>query len=55
MAVLPLRDLPEDVKKYILQVQGETKSKKGISQYSQEKTIIQIIREHKMARETVKS
>lgn len=43
----PLQNIPEDVKRYILQVQGEIKCKKGISQYSQQLVIFQIIREHK--------
>lgn len=47
MSTLHLKDLPSDVKKYILKVQGEVKAKKGIAQYSQQSTICQIVREHK--------
>lgn len=36
--------MPADVKKFILKMQGEIKTTKGVSQYSQEKTIYQIIR-----------
>lgn len=47
MSTLPLKNIPTDVKKYILKVQGDTKSKKGIASYSQVQTIYSIIREHK--------
>jgi hypothetical protein len=46
MATLPLKDIPLDVKRHILKIQGEIKIKKGISQYSQQLAIFQIIREH---------
>lgn len=39
--------MPLDIKKYVLQMQGDMKSKKGVSQYSQQLVIFQIIREHK--------
>ena len=39
-------EMPEDVRKYILKVQGDIKAKKGIGKYSQQQTIIAIIREH---------
>ena len=42
---------PEDVLKYILKVQGEKKSEKGLTQYSQSLTICTIIREHKQMKE----
>jgi hypothetical protein len=45
MATLPLKNIPVDVKKYILKLQGEIKAKKG-TQYSQEQTIFTIIRQH---------
>lgn len=41
-------DLPPDVKKFVLKVQGEAKAAKGVSQYSLQKTIIQIIRSYKL-------
>ncbi len=47
MPVFPLKDMPLEVKQYILKVQAEIKIKKGISRYSQESTIYKIIREHK--------
>lgn len=47
MATFPLENIPLDVKKYILKMQGEIKSKKGVSQYNQQLVIFQIIREHK--------
>jgi hypothetical protein len=47
MATLPLKDIPLDIRKYILQIQGNMKAKKGVAQYSQQLTIFQIIREHK--------
>lgn len=56
MTSLILRAMPDDVKKYILKTQGEIKAKKG-TQYSQESTIYQIVREHKTAnsKETISS
>ena len=51
---LPLKEMPLDVRKYVLQVQGNMKAKKGISQYSQQLTIYQIIREHKVFSEQQK-
>ncbi len=39
--------MPLDVRKYILKIQGETKAQKGVSQYSLQLTIYQIIRDHK--------
>jgi len=54
MATLPLKDIPDDVKKYILKVQGDIKAKKG-TQFSQISTVFQIIREHKSLSENKKS
>jgi len=42
---------PEDVLKYLLKIQGEKKSEKGITQFSQLQTIFCIIREHKQMKE----
>lgn len=39
-------NMPADVKKHILKIQGDIKTKKAIGQYSQLKTIFTIIREH---------
>lgn len=47
MPTLLIKNLPDDLKKYIVKVQGETKNKKGISQYSMEAALLQIIKEHK--------
>lgn len=46
MSSLILRAVPDDLKKYLLKVQGEIKSKKG-TQYSLESTLYQIVREYK--------
>lgn len=46
MSVLHLRDMPKSVKKHVLKVQGEIKAEKGMSVYSQQSAIYQIIREH---------
>lgn len=40
-------DPAKNVKKYILKIQGEAKSEKGIAQYSLQKTIDKIILDHK--------
>jgi hypothetical protein len=50
MATLPLKDIPEDVNKYILKVQGDIKAKKG-TQFSKISTVFQIIREHREIKE----
>ena len=47
MSALILKDLPLDVRKYILKLQGEIKAEKGVCQYSMPLTIYKIIREHK--------
>lgn len=54
MAAILITKIPPDIKKYILKIQGEIKVKKG-TQFSQECTIIQIIREHKESSESKKS
>jgi hypothetical protein len=46
MSLFPLKHFPEDVRKRILEVQFKMKTKKGIAQYSIERTIHQIIKEH---------
>jgi hypothetical protein len=46
MAAIKLNAVPPDVIKYVLYVQNNIKKKKGIGQFSQELTVIQIIREH---------
>jgi hypothetical protein len=41
-----IKDVPDDVLKFVLKRQGDNKVKKGISQYSLSQTIFQIIKEH---------
>lgn len=43
--------MPDDVRKYVLKIQGELKVKKGLGKYSQQLAIFQIIREHKEFKE----
>lgn len=45
MAAIYLKKVPEKTLKFILKVQGDTKSQKCISQYSLERTVYQIIDE----------
>jgi hypothetical protein len=47
-------DMPEDLKAFVLKVQGEVKSKKCLGKYSQQKTILHIIKEYKELREKPK-
>lgn len=44
-------DVPSDLHSYILQVQGNIKSQKGIGKYSQQRVILTIIKEHKEFKE----
>ena len=44
--ILPLKKMPEDVRKIILRVQYEMKVKRGTSQFSLPTTIYAIIREY---------
>lgn len=46
MAAIYLEKPPENVYKYLLKIQGEVKSSKGIAVYSLEKTVYKIIEEH---------
>lgn len=43
--------MPDDVREYVLLLQGQIKSKKKLGKYSQQQTIITIIREHKELKE----
>lgn len=45
---LPLKNIPTDVRRHILQIQSEMKIERNTSQYSQPQTIFKIIREHKL-------
>lgn len=47
MASFNLKNIPDDVIKHILKIQGEKKTEKGVGLYSQQQTVFQIIREHK--------
>lgn len=51
MPSILMKGIPDDVKKYIVKIQGEIKNTKGISQFSQQATIMHIIREHKKMKE----
>ena len=53
MATLPLHDMPDDVKAYVLKVQVELKIAKK-AQISQQATIYHIIKEHKKLTTTTK-
>lgn len=51
MPAISLKDFPVDVRNYILNIQRETKKKKGLQKYSFYQIIFTIIREHKMQNE----
>lgn len=40
-------EIPPDIFTYVLKIQGEIKSQKGVGKYSQQKVILSIIKEHK--------
>jgi hypothetical protein len=44
-------DMPEDVRRYVLEYQAKIKGEKGRGQYSQQDAIIAIIRDHKILTE----
>lgn len=46
MAAIQLKSVPEPLIKYILKIQRDMKNKRKIGQYSQELTVLQIIKEH---------
>lgn len=48
-------ELPQDVRAIILEIQAKTKIKKNLSQYSQQQTIFNIIREYKKITDTTQS
>ncbi len=52
MAAIYLEKPPEEVYKYLLKIQGEAKSAKGIAVYSLAQTVYQIIREHEAGNKT---
>lgn len=51
MASITLRSVPKDVIQFILNMQKDLKTKKKVGQYSQELTVIQIIKEYKKSKE----
>lgn len=51
MPVLPLKDMPTDVKNFLLDIQADIKKKKKVGQFSLESTIYHIIREYKKSKE----
>lgn len=46
-----LKNIPPEVLKYILKMQGEIKQTRGIGQFSMESTVYKIINEHKELKE----
>ena len=46
--------MPADIKAYVLKIQGEIKAQRCLGKYSQQKAILQIIKEHKEYREKPK-
>lgn len=47
MTTVYLKEIPKDLVCFILKIQGDVKSQKGIGKYSQSKTILYIIKEYK--------
>jgi len=47
MPHISLKEIPEDIHQHILKTQGNIKAEKKSSQYSLEKTVIKMLREHK--------
>lgn len=43
---LTLKEMPMDVRKFVLKIQGEIKNEKCIGQYSMEHTVYKLLREH---------
>lgn len=54
MPILHLKSLPKDLNDYILKLQYQQKIKKELYNYSKEKVVHQIIREHKEMKEKFK-
>lgn len=46
MAIVHLKNMPEEIRKYILLIQGNVKANTGRGKYSLESTIYKIIKEH---------
>ena len=46
MAVINLKEVPEDVLRIILLTQADVKTERGIGQFSMEQTVYKIIREY---------
>jgi len=47
MAVINLKEIPDEILSYLLKIQSQTKVEKKICQYSLEKTVYKIIQEHR--------
>lgn len=47
MTTVYIKEIPKDLVCFILKMQGEIKSQKGIGKYSQSQTILHIIKEYK--------
>lgn len=54
MAVINLKDVPEDVLRIILLTQVVVKTEKGIGQFSMEQTVYKIIRDYWKMKEAEK-
>lgn len=46
MATIPLIDFPDDIKKFVIKKQNKIKEEKCITQYSLQKVIYNLLREH---------
>ena len=42
-----IKSMPEELYKFVLKVQGDIKTDRGVGSYSQSKTILHIIKEYK--------
>lgn len=47
MAIINLKEIPDEILSYLLKIQSKIKDEKKICQYSLEKTVYKIIQEHK--------
>ena len=47
MSAVMIKSMPEELYKFVLKVQGDIKTDRGVGSYSQSKTILHIIKEYK--------
>lgn len=47
MTAVYVKEIPADIAKFILKIQGEIKSQRGLGKYSQSQTILYILKEYK--------